>query len=73
MARQPCRKKIDDQDHECERDKKGHDDFLDAFRDRTRGVQRHDKVQVFREAFCFICAISLLTPAAASTAFDPGS
>jgi len=42
--------KVDHQDYECERDQKGDDDFLHAFRNGARGVQGHDEIQVFREA-----------------------
>ena len=50
VARQPCRKMIDHQDHQRERDQEGLDDFLDALGDRACCVECHDVVHVLREA-----------------------
>ena len=41
---------VDHQDYEREGDQQRYDDFLHAFRDRARGIQRDDVIQVFREA-----------------------
>ncbi len=60
----------DDQD---ERDQKSFNDLLDALRHGKRRVERNDEIHILRESAAFICAINFLTPAAASTAFDPGN
>ena len=41
---------VDHQDHQREGDQKRYDDFLHAFGDRARRIQRDDEIQVFREA-----------------------
>ena len=50
MERQLLQEKIDHKDHQDEGDQKGLNDFLHAFRNRTRSIQRHGEVHVLGKA-----------------------
>ena len=63
VARQPCRKMIDHEDHQCDRFQQRLADLFHAFGDRQRGVERDYIVETLREPL-FASSINFRTPSA---------
>ena len=65
-------KDVDHEDHQGDRDHEGLNDLLHAFGDRACLVKRDHRIHVLWKALLHL-GHQLLTPAAASTAFEPGN